>query len=311
MPKYLCDLHMHTNRSDGSDSPKELIDNAADLGMAVIAITDHDIRPPATITTDDGVVDITDYARSKGLLLLRGIEISCETDIEDTHIVGFGCDWSSPYFDKLEESVINSKIDSYKKLITALNAGGFAITWEEVLGNNGSPVPEEAIQKKMLFELMARKGFVKSWSDAKLLMKNTPQYQINRKKPTAASAIQAIRDTGGISILAHPYLIADTVIYKGDSISRDQFIRSLIAVGLNGIEANYTYDKTSYGGSMTKDQIAKEVTERYGALVDLISGGSDYHADQKKGVVNARAIGEAGIDVDYFHSNRFLKKYHP
>lgn len=310
MPKYLCDLHMHTNRSDGSDSPKELIDNAADLGMAVIAITDHDIRPPATITTDDGVVDITDYARSKGLLLLRGIEISCETDIEDTHIVGFGCDWSSPYFDKLEESVINSKIDSYKKLITALNAGGFAITWEEVLGNNGSPVPEEAIQKKMLFELMARKGFVKSWSDAKLLMKNTPQYQINRKKPTAASAIQAIRDTGGISILAHPYLIADTVIYKGDSISRDQFIRSLIAVGLNGIEANYTYDKTSYGGSMTKDQIAKEVTERYGALVDLISGGSDYHADQKKGVVNARAIGEAGIDVDYFHSNRFLKKYH-
>lgn len=311
MPKYLCDLHMHTNRSDGSDSPKELIDNAADLGMAVIAITDHDIRPPATITTDDGVVDITDYARSKGLLLLRGIEISCETDIEDTHIVGFGCDWSSPYFDKLEESVINSKIDSYKKLITALNAGGFAITWEEVLGNNGSPVPEEAIQKKMLFELMARKGFVKSWSDAKLLMKNTPQYQINREKPTAASAIQAIRDTGGISILAHPYLIADTVIYKGDSISRDQFIRSLIAVGLNGIEANYTYDKTSYGGSMTKDQIAKEVTERYGALVDLISGGSDYHADQKKGVVNARAIGEAGIDVDYFHSNRFLKKYHP
>lgn len=310
MPKYLCDLHMHTNRSDGSDSPKELIDNAADLGMAVIAITDHDIRPPATITTEDGVVDITDYARSKGLLLLRGIEISCETDIEDTHIVGFGCDWSSPYFDKLEESVINSKIDSYKKLITALNAGGFAITWEEVLGNNGSPVPEEAIQKKMLFELMARKGFVKSWSDAKLLMKNTPQYQINRKKPTAASAIQAIRDTGGISILAHPYLIADTVIYKGDSISRDQFIRSLIAVGLNGIEANYTYDKTSYGGSMTKDQIAKEVTERYGALVDLISGGSDYHADQKKGVVNARAIGEAGIDVDYFHSNRFLKKYH-
>lgn len=310
MPKYLCDLHMHTNRSDGSDSPKELIDNAADLGMAVIAITDHDIRPPATITTEDGVVDITDYARSKGLLLLRGIEISCETDIEDTHIVGFGCDWSSPYFDKLEESVINSKIDSYKKLITALNAGGFAITWEEVLGNNGSPVPEEAIQKKMLFELMARKGFVKSWSDAKLLMKNTPQYQINREKPTAASAIQAIRDTGGISILAHPYLIADTVIYKGDSISRDQFIRSLIAVGLNGIEANYTYDKTSYGGSMTKDQIAKEVTERYGALVDLISGGSDYHADQKKGVVNARAIGEAGIDVDYFHSNRFLKKYH-
>ena len=308
MPNYLCDLHMHTTRSDGSDTPKELIDNAASLDMAVIAITDHDLRPPETVPTDQGDMGIIEYARSKGMHLLRGIEISCETDNEDTHIVGFGCDWSAPYFAEHEASVASSKVESYKKLVEALNAGGIDVTWAGVLENNGFPVPEAAIQKKMIFELVARKGYVKSWSEAKRMIKNTPLYQINRTKPTAASAIRAIRETGGISILAHPYLIADTVLHDGREISRDRFIRLLIAEGLNGIEANYTYDKTSYGGSLTKEQISREVAEKYGPLVELISGGSDYHADHKKGVTNARQIGEAGIDADYFRTNDGFKK---
>lgn len=299
---------MHTNRSDGSDTPKELIDNSAELGMAVIAITDHDIRPPDTVATDKGDVDIAEYARAKGMRLLRGIEISCETNIEDTHIVGFGCDWSRPYFEDLEASVVRSKVESYRMLVGALNRGGIAVSWEEVLDNNGSPVPEEAVQKKMLFELVARKGYVESWGDAKKMIKNTPEYQINRRKPDAAAAIRTIRETGGIAILAHPYLIADTVQYEGREMSRDEFIRILIAAGLNGIEANYTYDKTSYGGSMTKEQIAREVTERYGPLVEIVSGGSDYHADHKKGVTNARRIGEAGIDLGYFQTNGGLRK---
>lgn len=306
MPSFLCDLHMHTNRSDGSDTPKELIDNAAKLEMAVIAITDHDIRPPETVPTEKGDVDINEYARFKGMHLLRGIEISCETDIEDTHIVGFGCDWNAPYFRELEASVADSKVGSYKRLVDALNENGIAVGWQEVLDNNGSPVPEEAVQKKMLFELIARKGYVKSWNEAKQMIKNTPRYQINREKPSAASAIRAIRETGGVSVLAHPYLIADMLSYEGKSISRDQFIRHLLAEGLNGIEAVYTYDKTSYGGTMSKEQIAREVAERYGPLVEFLSGGSDYHADQKKGVVDARRIGEAGIDMEYFHSNRCL-----
>lgn len=306
MPKYTCDLHLHTNRSDGSDTPKELIDCSAELGMAVIAITDHDVRPPETIPTKEGDIDIVTYAQSKGLRLLRGIEISCETDIEDTHIVGFGCDWHLPYFADLEKSVVSSKVEGYKSLVDELNKKGIAVTWEEVLENNASPIPESAVQKKMIFELIARKGYAKSWNDAKLMVKNTPSFQINRKKPSAVSTIQAIRDTGGISILAHPYLIADLVRYEGKEVRRDDFIRALFSQGLDGIEANYTYDKTSYGGSMTKDQIAAEVIKNYGTAAKILSGGSDYHADHKKGVANAREIGEAGVTIEYFYSNPYL-----
>ena len=68
----------------------------------------------------------------------------------------------------------------------------------------------------------------------------------------------------------------------------------------NGIEASYTYDKTSYGGTMTKDEIKKEVIERYAGRGLIISGGSDYHADGKKGVKNPREIGECGITREDF-----------
>ena len=308
MPKYLCDLHTHTNRSDGSDSPKELLDHAAALGMHALAITDHDVRPPERIADDSGDVALLDYARSKNLLLLRGIEISCETQIEDTHIVGFGCDWHAPYFDELEASVVASKVESYRKLVDELNRNGIAISWDEVLDNNGSPVPEHAVQKKMLFELIARKGFVAGWNHAKQMIKAAPQYQINREKPTAASAIHAIHGTGGIAVLAHPYLIAEQVDYKGDALSRDEFIRALIAEGLDGIEANYTYDKTSYSGGMAKEAIAREIVDRYAPLVGVVSGGSDYHADHKKGVANARQIGEAGITPEAFAANPLLQR---
>ena len=308
MPKYLCDLHTHTNRSDGSDTPKEVLDQAAALGMHALAITDHDVRPPERIAADSGGKGIVEYAQSKKLVLLRGIEISCETLIEDTHIVGFGCDWHAPYFDELEASVVASKVESYRKLVDELNRNGIAVAWEEVLDNNGSPVPEHAVQKKMLFECIARKGFAESWSAAKQMIKTTPKYQFNREKPTAASAIHAIHATGGIAILAHPYLVSEQVDYKGGTISRDEFIRALIAEGLDGIEANYTYDKTSYCGGMTKEAIAREVIDRYAPLVGVVSGGSDYHADHKKGVANARQIGEAGITPDAFAANPLLRR---
>ena len=146
-PGYLVDLHTHSTRSDGADTPQQLIDHAAALGMKVIAITDHDIRPPKEIQvaaagTGNGTlsekadagesvpVDAVDYARAKGLQLLRGIEISCETTAEDCHLVCLGCDWEDPFFDDLERAVVESKIGSYRELVRRLDADGMHMTWE-------------------------------------------------------------------------------------------------------------------------------------------------------------------------------------
>lgn len=297
---YVCDLHGHTNRSDGNDSPQEFILHAAELGMKVAAITDHDIRPPRNIEVEGKVMDTAVYAAQKGVNLLLGIEVSCETYIDDVHLVCFGCDWDDPFFDGLEQMVIDSKIDGYRKLTEALNENGMPMTWQEVLDNNGHPVSEDQVQKKMIFELMARKQYFETWQDAKLFVKNSKEIVIKRKKPDAVSVITEVKRMGGIVILAHPYLISEPIEYKGGQITRKEFVEILIEAGLDGIEASYTYDKTSYGGTMTKAEIERAVKETYGKRGLIISGGSDYHADGKKGVLNPREIGDSGITMEEF-----------
>lgn len=300
LANYECDLHGHTTRSDGNDSPAEYIKNAAKRGVRILAITDHDVTPPLEIETESGIRNIQEYAKEQGVRLIRGIEVSCETYIDDVHLVCFGCDWNNPFFSELEEFVEKSKVENYKKLAEELSRKNMPMTWEEVLYNNGNPVPEKEVQKKMIFELMARKGFFETWQEAKLFVKNNPDIQIKREKPEAVSIIKKVHELGGIIILAHPYLINESVIYKGKELSRKQFIQILIENGLDGIEASYTYDKTSYGGTLTPEQIKKEIIAQYQNQGLIISGGSDYHADAKKGVKNPRQIGECGITMKEF-----------
>ena len=162
LTRYPVDLHSHSTRSDGSDSPQELIEHAAAVGVRILGLTDHDIRPPQMIRLSTGEdVDIVKYAARRGVTLIRGIEISCETAAEDCHIVCFGCNWGDAYFDWLEEFVSQSRIGSYKELVERLADDGMTITWEEVLDNGGIPVREGRVQKKMVFELLARRGFTK------------------------------------------------------------------------------------------------------------------------------------------------------
>lgn len=315
-PNYPVDLHTHSTRSDGADTPQQLIDHAASLGMKIIAITDHDIRPPKEIpveAADAGnraLVDPVDYAWSRGLRLLRGIEISCETTAEDCHLVCLGCNWEDPFFDDLERAVVESKIGSYQELVRRLDADDMHMTWEEVLENGGNPVAEEQVQKKMIFELIARKGYQKDWSSAKLMVKNTPSYQILREKPDPVQVIRQVHCCGGIVIMAHPYLVNEPVRLPSGTMDRAAYIDRLIEAGLDGIEACYPYSKTSYGGSMTPEQIESEVRERYSGRVAIISGGSDYHADFRKGVspAKARIIGESGITLEYFQQNTLLQE---
>ena len=306
LANYECDLHGHTNRSDGVDSPKEFIDHAVERGLKVAAITDHDIKPPVWIEVDGKKVSPVDYARSKGLKLILGIEISCETYVDDTHLVCFGCDWNAPYFEELAQFTADSKINGYKELVEYLNQHNMPLTWQEVLENNGHPVTAENVQKKMIFELMARKGYMESWSQAKIFVKNN--IEIKRKKPDAVSVIQKIHELGGIVIAAHPYLISEPVEYEGEKISRSQYLDRLIEAGLDGIEARYTYEKTSNGGNLTKQEIYDNIIKDYAGKGLIISGGSDYHNDGKKGVKNPRELGECGLTMEEYQSQERLAR---
>lgn len=307
-PPYPCDLHSHTTRSDGNDSPAQLIDEAARLGLYATAITDHDIPPPQTLRLDDGAeMDTVEYARRRGVVLMLGNEYSCDTDVDDVHIIGYGMDWSHAAVLAEVDAAKRSKSDGYRELCERLTERGMPVSWDDDIlhftkpdGTPGRRTPDE-VQRKHIFEAIAAKGYTPTWSEAKLLVRDDPGLNVKRRKIDPLDAIGLIRRAGGVAVLAHPYLIDETVVKPGcPTMSRHDYILRLFEAGLVGIEARYTYDKTSYKGSLTPEQIESEVRAAYGEHARFFSGGSDYHADHRKGVQNARRLGERGLTVEEF-----------
>ncbi|MGL6195741.1 MAG: PHP domain-containing protein [Thermoguttaceae bacterium] len=307
---YPCDLHTHTVRSDGNDTPFELLNNAASAGLYAVGICDHDITPPLTIELPGGeTVDSCMYAKSLGLVLIPGYEFSCDTHVDDVHICGYKMDWNHLEVIAEVQAAKESKSNAYRDLCIELSRNGMPIDWEKDIltytlnGLLAKRAPDE-VQRKHIFEAMAQKGYVEQWSDAKILVRDTPQLNIRRRKIDPVQAIKLIHKAGGIAILAHPYLIDEMVYPNGSSepISRDEYIDRLIDAGLDGIEASYTYDKTSYKGTMTPEEIEHQIKSKYSSRVRFISGGSDYHADAKKGSKKVRNLGERGISANEFHA---------
>jgi hypothetical protein len=303
---YKYDLHCHTTRSDGRDSPKELIDNAAAAGMKAIAITDHDITPPEKIKIDTEELEIKEYAESKDLILIKGYEFSTDTWIGDVHILGFELNWTNKAVQAEVKRARKSKTKAYKLLCKKLSEKGMLIDFEEDIlkyKNDAGEIhlrDEDEVEKKFIFEKMAEKNYVSSWEEAKILIKDDPELNIKREKIHPSAAVKLIHDSGGIAVLAHPYLIDRQVeTEKYGVISRGEYIEKLIDYGLDGIEARYTYDKTSYKGNKTVEEIEAEILDLYADRL-LISGGSDYHGGQKAEIENYRFIGEAGINEAEF-----------
>ena len=301
---YICDLHSHTVLSDGNDTVEELIAAAVKRGVKILALTDHDVLPPKTIVVDGKTVNTVEYAASKGLLLIPGVEFSTETLIEDTHLVCLGCDWTNKKLKELEDEIKQSKVDSYVKLLKRLTEKGMPITFEELMNSKEGLTPD-TLQKKLIFDLMAKKGYAPTWKDAKIMLKTHKELSVEREKPDAIRVIKAAHEAGGIVILAHPYLIAPIVPFNGKEITRAEFIEILIANGLDGVEKVYPYDKTSSIEKRPNEVLYDEVEKLYKGRL-LISGGSDYHNDAKKGTENPRLVGECGVEKE--NINKILQR---
>ena len=295
---YPCDLHSHTVLSDGNDTPLELIEHAVARGLRVLAITDHDVLPPRTVELPGGKSkEIGTYAAERGLVLFKGIEFSCETTVQDVHIVGLECDWELPALQQEERAIARSKVDAYVETIARLNERGYPIELQEVLEFGGRPIPLEKLQKKRLFDFMAAKGYASSWSEAKLMVRDDPYLNVEREKPSAEHIIGLIHKAGGIAILAHPFLIDETVESSAGRESRNHFIQRLIGSGLDGIESRYTYAKTTCKDQRPQEELWREAEELAAGRL-ILSAGSDYHADAKKGIPNQRDLGECGLTME-------------
>ncbi len=121
----IVDLHTHSNKSDGSLSPAELVHLAAKKGLSAIALTEHD--------TTDGIDEAMAVAAEENIELIPGIEFSTEYEGRDIHIVGLYIDHNSEYFKRRLVNFVNGRLIRNREMCRRLTEHGMPVTYEELI----------------------------------------------------------------------------------------------------------------------------------------------------------------------------------
>ena len=252
----MIDLHTHSNFSDGTDTPTELINKAHAAGLTGIALTDHD--------TVAGWQEAIDHLRP-GLSLILGSEISCQTlDGISVHMLGLLFDPENPELASMMAQTRDNRVGRMAKIIARLNSADYEIT----MGDVEAQLSDGAtLGRPHLADALVAKGYMKSRDQvfAEILHNDSPFY-VSHYSPTPEVAIQTIKAAGGVAVIAHAMSSL-----RGRVVSVESFA-SYVDAGLDGIEV-FHRDHTQPNRDLLS-QIANEF--------DLVkTGSSDYHGNGK------------------------------
>ena len=257
----LIDLHTHTNASDGTDSPTQLIDKAINRGINILALTDHD----TTRGWDEAKSALLNHPSNTEMKLVLGSEISCQDENGiSIHMLGllFDPDYQ-PLFEVLERTREN-RHSRMERIIARLNEAGIDITIDEV---NAQRQGDATLGRPHLADALVARGHVASRDEAfAALLHNKSKFYINHYSPSPVETIKLIKAAGGVAIIAHPL-----ASQRGRTISMDLF-ESLIAAGLDGIEVDHRDHSENEKSELLRFAIENEL---------IVTGSSDYHGTGK------------------------------
>ena len=254
------DLHTHTLRSDGILTPLELVTAVAATGVTLLAITDHD--------TLAGVRELrASGATPAGLEILPGIEINTVVADRDhvaegeVHILGLGVDPDDAALEAALSSQRSARRTRFEKMVAKLRDLGMPI--DDALEQLPATTDEDALGRPRIARALILNGHAEGVEDAfnRHLSRGRPAY-VPREGLGPRDAIGAIRAAGGIASLAH----------YSEAPAHMDFMRSLVDLGLNGLEVHYrAYDVSTV-----------RLMQRIAADLGLVpTGGSDYHGDRE------------------------------
>ncbi|MBF0483248.1 MAG: PHP domain-containing protein [Candidatus Omnitrophica bacterium] len=246
MSKF-ADLHLHTNYSDSSLSPEEVVNQAKAAGIECIAITDHDTVEAVPLAVEAG--------KKCGVEIIPGIELSSEINGREVHILGYMFDYQNPKVLDLFNMMQNERMERMKKMVGKLKELGINnIEFEEVCALTKT----NAVGRAHLARLLLQKKWVSYIGEAfdKYLSEGKPVY-FPKYKMTPYEAIDLVRKANGVAVLAHP------------AVTRvDELIPSFAEAGLKGIEIFYP-------------MVSKTGMDYYNGLAKkynlIATGGSDTH----------------------------------
>ena len=268
----LIDLHVHSNASDGTDAPAEVVERAAAAGLDVIALTDHD--------TTAGWDEARNAAAGK-LALVPGMELSCVLDGRSVHLLAYLFDPASEELMSQASLIRDDRVHRARQMVAKLNGLGAHVTWEQVTRIAGDSV----VGRPHIARAMAEAGVVATPADAftKEWIDDGGRAYVERYALPAGPAVRLVRAAGGVPVLAHPRS-------PGYEVS-DSAIAGLAAAGLAGLEVFHPDHDDSERSTLTA--LAR-------TLSLIATGGSDDHGSFTPSGGNFGGLGsETTPEEDY------------
>ena len=261
------DLHLHSHNSDGSLSPRELLQHAEQANLSVISLTDHD--------TVAGLDKLMKLARDSTVEVVPGIELSCQIEQGRYHILGYFIDWEHPPFQKRLRYFEEQRKKRVRKMVEVIQEHLHSdLSYEDVSRHCHNSL----IGKPHVAKAMAEADIVDNRQQAfdEYLAKGELLDQVPKERMGVREAIRAIEEVGGVPILAHP-------VHYDESVSLQWFSE----LGVRGVEVYYS-DQT--------DSQQREYFSQAADLGLLVTGGSDFHGEAKPEV----SIGDIRLPDECF-----------
>jgi predicted metal-dependent phosphoesterase TrpH len=268
------DLHTHSNASDGTLPPRDLVRLAKERGLAALALTDHD--------TIDGLPQAVAAGVEWGIEIIPGVEISAKhTTQSSMHILGYFLDYENGILAQRLAVLKQARLDRNPQIIAKLRGRGFPITMEEVERiSGGGQVGRPHIARALL-----ESGQVRSIQEAfDIYLGNNGLAYVNKYRFPPPEAIAMIREAKGIAVLAHPFTLG---LHTAETLR--PVLQNLKALGLAGIECYYPEH------SPDREALYLSLARELGLL---ITGGSDFHGDNKPEVSLGRVNCQAKLTYD-------------
>ena len=264
----MIDLHTHTTFSDGSQTPAELVEEAAAIGLTAIAVTDHD--------TVDGLPQALAAGERLGVDVVPGVEINLEHDQVTMDMLGYflaGMPTEELLAELAELRVYREERNA--RMVARLAELGLPLDPEDLAAasENG------AVGRPHIGEAMVRRGYVRSISEAfKLYLRRGAPAWVDRRRLALGRALKLLRASGALPVLAHPGII------RTDAAGLNAIVRDAARGGMAGIECYYPlHDEGTVARCLG-------LAGKY-ALVP--TGGSDYHGTVKpKARLGVASLGE-------------------
>lgn len=266
----LIDLHVHSTASDGTASPRELAELALRQGLSAVAVTDHD--------TVLGYPELKEAGEELGIETVPGIEISTKFH-RAVHILGYYIDPHSPHLEPVLNWVVEDRDKRNREMCRLMAADGLPVNYEDMKQRFG-----EVIGRPHFADLLVELGLAKNVKDAfDRYVEKGQRYYVGRTILPIEQAIDIIRLSGGVPVLAHPFQ------YQLDDAGLRELIEYCMAQGLRGMECRYS----GYGPGQS--EYLEKLAEEYGLIK---TGGSDYHGSNKPKIVLGRGI-EENLHIPY------------